>query len=102
MLNAGMSMAALKEILGHKSFRMTAIYAKVHLQTVIDEYVKASKVYHQKFVRPNIALEKKDDPGLNLSNVILAIRKKMETRTAKERHELNLIARRLKRIQDDL
>lgn len=102
MLNAGMSMAALKEILGHKSFRMTAIYAKVHLQTVVDEYFKASKVYHQKFVLPNIALEKKDGPDQNLSNVILEIRRKMETKTAKERHALNLIARRLKRVQDDL
>lgn len=101
MLNAGMSMVVLKEILGHKSFRMTAIYAKVYLQTVVDEYFEASKVYHQKFVLPK-ALEKHDNPDQNLSNVILAIKRKLKTKNPKERHALNLIARRLTRIQDEL
>lgn len=101
MLNAGMSMAALKEILGHKSFRMTAIYAKVHLQTVVDEYVEASKVYQKKFALPTAVPRQNDDPDQTLSNVILVIKKKM-TKTTKQRHALNLIARRLTRIQDDL
>lgn len=102
MLNAGMSMSALKEILGHKSFRMTAIYAKVFLETIEDEYSKASKVYHHKFSIQKVTPEKSEDPDQNLTNAILAVRKKMNTSTLKQRHALNLISRRLKRIQDDL
>lgn len=102
MLNAGMSMPALKEILGHKSFRMTAIYAKVFLQTVENEYFKASEVYHQKFSIPKVTPETSDDPDQSLTNAILAVRKKMNTKNFEQRHALNLISRRLKRIQDDL
>lgn len=102
MLNAGMSMPALKEILGHKSFRMTAIYAKVFLRTIEAEYFKASEVYHQKFSIPKVTPEKSDDPDQNLTSAILAVRKKMNTKNPEQRHALNLIARRLKRIQDEL
>ena len=83
-------------------FKNSAIYAKVFLQTVEDEYSKASKVYHQKFSIPKVTPERNDDPDQNLTSVIMAIRKKMNTTNLKHRHTLNLIARLLKRIQDDL
>ena len=81
---------------------MTAIYAKVYLQTVVDEYFKASKAYHERFALPRIALEKRDGPDQTLSNVILTIKRHLKAKNLKEKHALNLIARRLTRIQDEL
>ncbi len=102
MLNAGMPMPALREILGHKSFVMVSHYAKVTLQTVIDEYLKASKVYQQKYILKKIESIQKDDPLQILSDLILVLNKQKSKGNINRRNALNLITRRLKRIEGDL
>jgi hypothetical protein len=41
-INRGMSLEAIAALLGHKSMRMTMVYAKIANRTVADEYFKVS------------------------------------------------------------
>ena len=41
-INRGMSLEAIAALLGHKSMRMTMVYAKISNRTVADEYFKVS------------------------------------------------------------
>jgi hypothetical protein len=42
-INRGMSLEAIAALLGHKSMRMTMVYAKIANRTVADEYFKVSE-----------------------------------------------------------
>ena len=42
-INRGMSLEAIAALLGHKSMRMTMVYAKISNRTVADEYFKVSE-----------------------------------------------------------
>jgi site-specific recombinase XerD len=42
-INRGMSLEAIAALLGHKSMRMTMVYAKISHRTVADEYFKVSE-----------------------------------------------------------
>jgi Phage integrase family len=42
-INRGMSLEAIAALLGHKSMRMTMVYAKIASRTVADEYLKVSE-----------------------------------------------------------
>jgi site-specific recombinase XerD len=42
-INRGMSLEAIAALLGHKSMRMTLVYAKISNRTVADEYFKVSE-----------------------------------------------------------
>ena len=42
-INRGMPLEAIAALLGHKSMRMTMVYAKIANRTVADEYFKVSE-----------------------------------------------------------
>ena len=104
LLNAGMNLPVIKELLGHKDLKMTAIYAKITLQTVVEEYNKAIKVFQEKY-----ALEKFTSPTDSNNNADLTVMfsefiLRLQNMTKKPEHErsLQLILRRLKRIEKEL
>ena len=104
LLNAGMNLPVIKELLGHKDLKMTAIYAKITLQTVVEEYNKAIKIFQEKY-----ALEKFTSPTDSNNNADLTVMfsefiLRLQNMTKKPEHErsLQLILRRLKRIEKEL
>ena len=104
LLNAGMNLPVIKELLGHKDLKMTAIYAKITLQTVVEEYNKAIKVFQEKY-----ALEKFTSPTDSNNNADLTVMfsefiLRLQNMTKNPEHErsLQLILRRLKRIEKEL
>ncbi len=53
LLNAGMSLAAIMKLLGHKSIAMTARYADITLHSVIDQYRNAMLNISSKYETAN-------------------------------------------------
>ena len=108
LLNAGMNLSVIKELLGHKNMQMTALYAKVTLQTVVKEYNKAIKVYQEKYCQEKYTLKNVASPT-DLNNVDLAVafsqfilRLQNMTKKPKHKKSIQLILRRLKRIEKEL
>ena len=52
-INRGMSLEAIAALLGHKSMRMTMVYAKISNRTVADEYFKVSAQVEALYERPS-------------------------------------------------
>jgi site-specific recombinase XerD len=102
MLNAGMNMSILKEILGHKSLNMTSHYAKVTMETIVNEYFKATEIYQEKYLIKEINLSKDVDPVNRLAEVILSLNKQASEGNIKDKRDYTLIVRRLKRIVENL
>src|SRR5436190_340532 len=51
-INRGMSLEAIAALLGHKSMRMTMVYAKIANRTVADEYFAVSEKVEALYDRP--------------------------------------------------
>jgi len=51
-INRGMSLEAIAALLGHKSMRMTMVYAKIANRTVADEYFKVSEKVEALYDQP--------------------------------------------------
>jgi integrase len=51
-INRGMSLEAIAALLGHRSMRMTMVYAKIADRTVADEYFKVSEKVEALYDRP--------------------------------------------------
>ena len=51
-INRGMSLEAIAALLGHKSMRMTMVYAKIANRTVADEYFSVSEKVENALRRP--------------------------------------------------
>jgi len=51
-INRGMSLEAIAALLGHKSMRMTMVYAKIANRTVADEYFKVSEQVEALYDQP--------------------------------------------------
>jgi hypothetical protein len=51
-INRGMSLEAIAALLGHRSMRMTMVYARIANRTVADEYFKVSEKVEALYDRP--------------------------------------------------
>ena len=101
MLNCGMSLVVLKEILGHKDINMTLQYASVTQGTVREEFLKAYGLISRQYELPTSKSEIQFKPDKALEEVIKYL-KKVASISSSERKKLNLIVRRLYRIKNEL
>ncbi len=62
MLNAGLPITSLKEILGHKSINMSLCYAKVTQEKIHDEYGQALRKMSEKHI-PNLLISSGSEPN---------------------------------------
>lgn len=101
MLNCGMSLIVLKEILGHKDIKMTLQYASVTQGTIRDEFIKAYAIISKQYELPALQSSTKFSPVRALEEIISYL-KKVSSININEQKELNLISRRLYRIRNEL
>jgi site-specific recombinase XerD len=103
MLNSGVSLLSLKQLLGHRSIHMTLRYCSVTQETVRTEYFSALKRLGIKYeLPPN--LNKKGNLDLNqaFSDLLCLLRKWTEIRPETDARKIALIIRRIRRIENDL
>lgn len=101
MLNCGMSLIVLKEILGHKDIKMTLHYASVTQGTIREEFIKAYGIISKQYELPALQSNTKFCPVHALEEIISYL-KKVSSININEHKDLNLISRRLCRIRNEL
>ena len=101
MLNCGMSLVILKEILGHKDIKMTLQYASVTQGTIRAEYIKAYSLIAKQYELPSLQTVAKYCPEQSLEEVISYLRKTSPADLEGQK-KFNLISRRLCRIKSEL
>lgn len=101
MLNCGMSLIVLKEILGHKDIKMTLQYASVTQGTIREEFIKAYGLISKQYELPSLQSNTTFSPVKALEEVISYL-KKVSSININEQKNLNLISRRLFRIRNEL
>lgn len=101
MLNCGMSLIALKDILGHKDIHMTLQYAAVAQGTVRDEFLKAYNLISKQYELPKPHSEPVFDPMKAMSDLVDYFKNQSSIKLPNQK-DLKLITRRLKRIKQEL
>jgi hypothetical protein len=80
LLNAGLSITSLKEILGHKSINMSLLYAKVTQEKIHAEYSQAILKMSERQI-PKILEAKIDGPNTAFADLNSAITKSLDNFT---------------------
>lgn len=102
MLNAGLTITSLKEILGHKSINMSLIYAKVSPEKIHSEYSAAISRMSEKQI-PKILETKVNGPNAAFIDLGNAIAKSLDlcTDPAKEK-QIRTLRNRLTKLKMEL
>jgi site-specific recombinase XerD len=104
LLNAGINIITLMEILGHKDLDMVLLYAQVTQGAINKEYAAASQKIFESFsvdqTRPSIDIHSQSSE--TLYELILTLKKKSKDRPHKNDRQWKNIIRRLSRIQEDI
>lgn len=102
LLNAGVSITSLKEILGHKTIVMTLVYAKVTNEKIHEEYDKALDNLNRDGV-PTLLLPKTQTLEMAFAEIGAHIAKlKDQTMESNKRKQLIAIQNRLSKIKSAL
>ena len=102
LLNAGMSLVSIMKLLGHRSFRMTLIYAAITQETVVKDYhialkkIEAQYATQSKNVNPQLP-----DPERLLLDMISWLRKNRSTTTT-EKRRADAIIKRIHHLREDV
>lgn len=102
LLNGGMSLVSVMKLLGHRSIRMTLLYAAVAPETIRDEYFAALAKLDSKYQLRKLSESTKDDsdPLESLSDVIAWV--KNATSGKDHQRKIKLLIKRLRRIKDEV
>lgn len=102
LLNAGMSLVSIMKLLGHRSFRMTLIYAAITQETVVKDYHIALKKIEAQYASQNKNVNPKlPDPERLLLDMISWLRKKRSTTTT-EKRRVDAIIKRIHHLREDV
>jgi integrase len=102
MLNAGLSIASLKEILGHKAITMSLLYAKISQEKIHSEYSQAILQMSEKYI-PKILETKADEPSSAFADLGSFIAKSMDNSSDPEKqNRLKLLRVRLAKFKMEL
>lgn len=105
LLNAGMSLASLQRLLGHRSVNMTLRYAKISLRSLASEYADAHAKMHERYhdSLPILASDDDETPVSALvSNAARRLGREAGDCTPRSRQHMLRIARRLKNAADQI
>lgn len=101
LLNAGLSITSLKEILGHKSINMSLIYAKVTQEKIHAEYQQAIQKMSTQHI-PEILEPKVGRPEAAFVDLGAFIQKTLDHSDPNEIKRLKAIQNRLSKIKMEL
>lgn len=104
LLNHGMNIIALKELLGHKDIRMTLNYAKVAPDHIRREYESAVEKMREQIVAVPTGRVRKDDDAdteVMLSDLISALQKANQGRGNKQQNTIRTLRRLLTQLKKD-
>jgi len=104
MLNAGMSLGALKEILGHLDVNMTLRYAKPTLDLLSTEYVNATEATLEHYGLPQepTSADVAETPAEILETLAHIIARNASEKSNSVQNKARCIVKRLYRIGGDL
>ncbi len=102
LLGAGLSLEAIKELLGHRSFAMSLRYARVTPQKLRNDYLKAITAVEGQVTLPELAA---DAPGAlvlaDLDEVLAQLRGKLRAGHP-EKRRLAALIRSIERVRSQL
>lgn len=102
LLNAGLSITSLKEILGHKTITMTLLYAKVTQGKLKAEYEQALKLLNEAQI-PKLLVPKSVGVDSSFSELAAHINKAIDKAASPpDRKKLKGLMNRLSKIKSDL
>lgn len=103
LINAGMSLIGVMQLLGHKDYRMTLRYAAITSETVAGEYSKAIEVIESRYGQQLIS---KTSESIDLITILLHTCKDLEqerlTQNHDEQRKTAHLIRRINRLSLDL
>lgn len=105
LLNAGISLIALRDILGHHDIKMTLKYAEITQKTIRDEYYRAMKIissqldFGQKHL---IECEGYDNSSQSIREPFLIVEKYIKDDNQINKKKRKTLLYRLKRLQSDI
>lgn len=103
LLSAGMSLASIMHILGHRTIGMTLRYAAVVPETMRNEYLLAIERINQVYEIPIIQKPEPINEDLNMKDFILVLRKIQDDPKYNEnKSKLRLILKRMHRLQSEI
>jgi site-specific recombinase XerD len=101
LLSAGLSLEAIKELLGHRSFAMTLRYAQVTPQKLKDDYLKAMAIVESQVNLEFVQFVPDVTMGKALDEVLARLRGKIHSDHSEKKQILALI-RRIERVRLEL
>jgi site-specific recombinase XerD len=105
LLSAGLSIEAIKDLLGHRSFTMSLRYAQVTPQKLRNDYLKAIAAAEGNIKAPEIALAAASDLGLgvgvSLKEVLARLRAKLREGHS-DKQQIAALIRRTERLRTEL
>lgn len=103
MLNAGMSLHALKEILGHRDINMTLRYATPGQQYLTEEYESAIATLEKRYaLESSQSILDSPSSAASIDVVVRTIQRNASEQSADVQHKARHLVKRLKRIGDQL
>jgi len=103
LLNAGVSLVSLKELLGHHDIRMTLRYAAITQETIQKEFFSALEALNDKYALPVISPSESCilNPDQPIADLLKILKKWNESPTANQK-AIASIQRKIKRIHAQL
>ena len=103
LLNAGVSLASVMKLLGHKKISMTLRYAEITQKTIREEYFAAIEKTKEQYDIQTPYEEEISDPLTSLNDLIKLVEKKRQELPdpKTDKKKLNLL-KRLRRLEDEL
>lgn len=102
LLNAGLSITSLKEVLGHKAINMSLIYAKISPEKIHSEYSEALTRMSERQI-PHILAKTSTGPEIAFADLSAQIAKCLDGNAdSRKRKQLHALRGRLAKLKMDL
>jgi site-specific recombinase XerD len=103
LLNAGLPLVTIMQLLGHRSFHMTMCYAAITQQTIVDNYHEAMTAIARKYDTIAVSCRQLADdcPERQALNLIYALRKNYHSSDS-SKSRVEAIIKRIYKIHEDI
>jgi site-specific recombinase XerD len=102
LLSAGIELATLRELLGHRSLSMTLRYARVMPQKLRGDYLKAVDQLKKDVLLPTLTCESKNLPLTELLHDLLGRLRSQALEPGADKKRYGVLIRRTKRLKAEL
>ena len=102
LINAGISIEALKELLGHRDIKMTLKYARVMPETIRKDYLSALDKIKNEIKAPELAITKDHVNSDDMLGDILKRLRAKHREHPQQQTKIKSLIRRVERLKADL